>query len=113
MSVYLELTLDQSTDPTVDFVVTEEGTGDEPGPPLDLTGTTVEMLIKPHARTDDDDPSVFTLPVTITDAAAGECETAVPAAALAIAGARWWRLDILASGQRRTAIRGVLWVRDN
>ncbi|MGI5171887.1 hypothetical protein ACQEU3_46850 [Spirillospora sp. CA-253888] len=105
-----ELSLAQANDETIDLLVSA---GIEP---LDLTGATIELILKPTPQTPDEDPAVTVLTspddITITNAAGGRCTARIPAAALASAGRHWWRLDVLRGGDRRTAMFGPAWVTD-
>lgn len=108
MAKQADLTLLETNAETVRETVTDDDTGS----PQDLTGTTVEFLIKANATVPDTDPSVVTLStvtgeVTVTDAAGGVCEVAVSPQP---PGTFWRRLDVIADGQRKTAIYGPLYV---
>lgn len=110
-ATYVELELMQGNDEIVEHTVST-ATG-----PLDLTtATAIEMFIKPSKATADTDPTVtkltLTSGITIVDASAGRCDAAVPAAALATAGVRWWRLDLVISADRKTAMFGPVLIRD-
>jgi hypothetical protein len=93
---------------TIDVVITAENGGAA----TDLTGLTVEYLIKETPETPDTEAlilSTATGAITITDAAAGKCRVALPAQS---AGQRWRRLDVVSGPDRRTAIYGWLTVVD-
>lgn len=107
------LTADQNNDMTYTGTATDA----DAGTPLDLTGVTLQMYIKPAADTDDDDPAVTVLStetgdITITDPAAGAYSIAVPDTALTAAGVRWYRVDAITGGARKTIVYGPLKVRD-
>lgn len=109
---YLELWMLQNNDETVELTInTDDG-------PLDLeTATAIELLIKPSKVTVDDDAAVVKLTlddgdIDIVDAPAGRCDASVPAGVLATAGKRWWRCDVIVSGDRKTALYGPLLIRD-
>jgi len=111
MATYLELELDQNTDPDVELTLTQGGAA------LDLaSASALELYLKPHRTTADTDLAVTKLTVgtgiSITDAGAGTCVASIPAAALAVAGLKWWRIDAVISGKRRTAMCGVVHVAD-
>lgn len=111
MATYLELELDQNTDPDVELTLTQAGA------PLDLgTASALELFVKPHRTTADTDLTVTKLTIgsgiAVTNASGGICVASIPAAALALAGLKWWRIDAVISGKRRTAIRGVVHVAD-
>lgn len=111
MATYLELELPQLNDPDVELTLTSAGA------PLDLsTASALELFLKPHRTTLDTDLTVTKLTLgaglTVTDSSGGVCVASIPAAALAVAGVRWWRLDAVISGKRRTAMYGPLKVAD-
>jgi hypothetical protein len=111
VATYLELELPQLNDPDLELTLTSAGV------PLDLsTASALELFLKPHRTTADTDLSVTKLAlgsgISITDSPGGVCVAAIPAAALAAAGLRWWRFDAVISGRRRTAMFGVLTVID-
>lgn len=86
------------------------------GTALDLTGMTVEAYLKPSAATADNDGSVWTGStttgeVTITNAAGGEVEVAIPAAAVTTAKG-WLRIDIVNGSLRKTGPYGSVTVTD-
>lgn len=108
MATKADLTLIEGNPETIRETITDDDTG----LPRNLTGLTIEFYVKPDATVPDTDPSVVKLStatgeVTITDAANGVCQVAVPAQA---AGTFWRRLDVIASGQRKTAIYGPMYV---
>jgi hypothetical protein len=103
-----DLKLIEGNPETVRETITDEDTG----LPLDLTGKVVNFYIKPGADTADTDPAVTKLStstgeVTVTDAAGGVCRVAVPAQQ---AGTLWRRLDVVTTGQPKTAVYGPLYV---
>jgi hypothetical protein len=108
MPVRTDLTLIEGNTETVKETVTDDDTG----LPLNLSGKTVEFYIKADATVPDSDPSVVKLStatsgVTITDAANGICQAAIPAQT---AGVYWRRLDVVSGSDRKTAIYGPLYV---
>lgn len=109
MATYMELAVDQGTDPDIALAVTEDGEVAELG-----AAEAIELYLKPHRTTADDDPAVTVLTVGdgITLTGSGTATATIPAAAIATAGYMWWRLDVVMSGRRRTAIDGLLLVRD-
>lgn len=107
------LTVNQSNDETL----TGQATETDFGTPLDLTGVTLEMLLKASEATPDDDPGVTTLSttggeITITDAELGTFEVTIPDTALTEAGIRWYRVDAVAGTSRKTIVYGPLKIRD-
>lgn len=84
------------------------------GTALDLTGLTVESYLKTAATSADTDSSTWkgstaTGEITVTNAPNGELTVSIPGAAVATAKG-WWRVDILASGKRKTAVYGTVTV---
>lgn len=82
-----------------------------------LTGLTVNVYLKPARETSDTDPSVIKLStatgeIVLTTPTSGLCTVTVPTTALATAGRRWWRCDVVISGQPKTAAYGPLKVID-
>ena len=107
-----ELRLYQANDETLLAYVTEvDGQA-----PHDLTGDPlVQLIIKDTPGADDVGAVVLSTgsgEVTVTDAEAGEVEIAIGREYLAEAGTRWWRLDVVRPGSRRTAVYGELYVVD-
>lgn len=107
------LTVSQANDETL----TGQATETDFGSPLDLTGVTLEMLLKASEETPDDDPGVTVLStatsgITITDAALGTFEVTIPDTALTDAGVRWYRVDAVQGTSRKTIVYGPLKVRD-
>jgi hypothetical protein len=82
----------------------------------DLTGMTeVTLVIKATRETADAEGAELTLTdgaIAITNALLGLMQITVPAASLAIAGRRWYRLDAVRAGKTRTLAYGYLVVTD-
>ena len=84
------------------------------GAALNLTGYTVQMLLKPSAGIVDTDKSVVTLSstgpspaITITSASTGQCSIAVPRADVQSQTLSFYRIDAVnGSGAINTAIYG-------
>jgi hypothetical protein len=73
----------------------------------DLTGATVEVIVKPTAATLDSAPAAIHAQVTITDPANGLATAAITAVQLAAAGRWYWHCDVIgADGERKTALYG-------
>jgi hypothetical protein len=111
MATYQELNLNQNNDEVIALTLTQAGAA------LDLdTASALELYLKPHRTTADTDLAVTKLTlssgIAITDASAGTCTAAIPAAALAVAGLKWWRIDAVITGKRKTALFGVVYVAD-
>ena len=116
MATKTDLTLHQGNDETITITITAADPGD------DLTGiTSLEVVLKPDACTDDDGTGALTL--TTASAAQVEfvtqtadlvvAEAHVPASYLAEPYSRVWRVDAIGStGERRTAVYGSVTVLD-
>lgn len=109
MAVRRDLRLLEANAETVREAVTDDDSDDGA---LDLAGKVIEFLIKPNDITADSSPSVVTLStatgeITVTDAAAGICEVAVPPQ---IPGQYWRRLDVITGSDRKTAVYGPMHV---
>lgn len=107
------LTVSQGNDETLTGTATDSDTGDA----LDLTGVTLEMLLKASEETADDDPGVTTLStttgeITVAEPLLGAFEVAIPDTALTEAGIRWYRVDAVSGTSRKTIVYGPLKVRD-
>jgi hypothetical protein len=110
----LALTLNENNDEEILAVLTTNQPADDT--PLDLTGMTLEAYLKVSAATSDVDGSTWKGTsgggdITVTDAANGEVSVMVPAASITTA-MKWWRLDILDGGLRKTALYGDVTVTD-
>ncbi len=109
------LRLYQRNDEVLDVAVFEDT-----DPPYttaeDLTGTTeVTLVIKATRETADAEGTALTMTdgdIAITNAVLGLMQVTVPAAALAIAGRRWYRLDAVRASMTRTLAYGYLVVTD-
>lgn len=111
MATYQELNLSQNNDEDIALTLTQAGVA------LDLdTASALELFLKPHRTTADTDLAVTKLTlssgIAITDATAGTCIASIPASALAVAGLKWWRIDAVITGKRKTAICGLAHVAD-
>jgi hypothetical protein len=112
MTAFQQLTLLQHNDEVVDLTFTDDDTG---LPYAFPSGTSVEFFIKSSQTTPDTDTGTIKLStetgeITITDAANGKCQVAVPASATSLAGHFWWRADAVGAGgtPRKTGVRGVM-----
>lgn len=77
--------------------------------------TAITLLIKASPQTPDADATTLTLAgghITVTDAERGELTIEVPASVLAVAGERWFRLDLAAGARTRTVAAGYLQTAD-
>ena len=110
MADVVPLAVNERNDPTIDLTVTADT-------PIDPATATFELYIKASADTDDADGTKLTrgdgLTVTSTSPARTIVLTAdIPASLLDTPGTRWWRLDVIVSGKRGTAMYGPLKIRD-
>ncbi|MFE3461385.1 hypothetical protein ACFXKD_27895 [Nocardiopsis aegyptia] len=108
-----ELILREGNDETLSLTVAEE----DGGGPHDLTGATLELLIKTSEDAADSDPSTVLLSsttsdITINSPAAGTATATIDRTHLQQPGTRFWRLDVVRPGTRRTAIYGPLSIVD-
>jgi hypothetical protein len=92
-------------------------TKDDDGLPQNLTGLVVNVYLKAARETADLDASTVKLStstgeIVLTTPLSGLCTVTVPASALATAGRRWWRCDVIIGGQAKTAAFGPLLVVD-
>ena len=84
------------------------------GTALDITGMTVEAYFKPSASTADSDGTVWmgstaggSPAITVLNAAQGQVEIAIPAAAVTT-NKTWFRVDVISSGRRKTGPYGAV-----
>lgn len=108
MAVRADLKLLEGNDEVVREVIVD----DDNGAPLNITGVTIEFLIKPNDLTSDDADTVTVLStatgeIVRTDSAAGVCEVSIP---VQQPGTYWRRLDVIAEDGRKTAIYGPMHV---
>ena len=104
------LTLDENNDETLDLTVTADTL-------IDPDQASFELVIKASASADDADGTTLTdadgITVTSTEPAKTIALTAdIPASVLETPGTRFWRLDVIVSGKRGTAMYGPLRIRD-
>lgn len=100
-----DLSVFEINNETATAVVYQEGTTT----PQSLSGATIELYVKTTASTTDGDSSTVKLStatgeITITDAANGAISITFPS--FASPGTRWYRLDTIITGKRRTAAYG-------
>lgn len=95
------IVLGQNNDEAINLAITSSGAV------WDLTGATVEVVIKPTAATLDTDPAAINATVAITDPPNGLATATITAAQLAAAGRWYWHCDVIATdGERKTALYG-------
>lgn len=113
MATEQRLTLHQGNDESVEVWVVARLDAE----PYDLDGATVQLVMKASASMADTDPEVTVLStatgeVEITDPGAGQIRVHITRDRLQRSGLRWWRLDVVRPGARRTAVYGDLYVVD-
>jgi hypothetical protein len=95
------IVLGQNNDEAINLAITSAGAAQ------DLTGATVEVVVKPRASAADTDPAAISASVTITDPLNGLATATITAAQLATAGRWYWHCDVIArDGERKTALYG-------
>lgn len=117
MAIRRDLTGDdalrESNDEDLDVTLTTNKPS--PGTIINLTGKSLEAFLKPAASTPDGDASVWKgtsgTEITITDAPGGKASIAIPAAAVGTPK-KWWRIDVISAGKRKTALYGDVAVTD-
>lgn len=114
MATQQAITLNENNDENV--IVTITTNQPSVGTALDLTGKSIEAYLKAGAATPDTDGSTWkgstTLgTVVVNDAAGGVAELLIPAASITTS-MTWWRVDVIASGKRKTAVFGPVTVTD-
>jgi hypothetical protein len=115
MTTTYTLTLNQNNDETVQLTLTNADPGDSGTPYIVPVGGDVQFFCKTSQTTPDSDAATIKLTllggqITAINAAAGIYQAAVTAADIAIAGAKWWRCDVVGNGgaPRKTAGYGDL-----
>lgn len=115
MAQVVPLTLNENNDEVVTVSITTNDPTD--GTPLNITGMTFEVFLKPTKSTAESDGAVWkgTIAngdVIVVDAVTGVISVAIPAEAVVITQG-WWHVDVLsATGKRKTAIGGTVTVTD-
>ncbi len=114
MASSIALTLNESNDENVNFVITTNIPS--LGTTLDISTFTVEVFLKQSATTADSDGTTWkgstaTGEVTITDGPNGKCTVAIPGTVVQDTK-HWYRCDVVNSGKRKTAVYGALTVVD-
>lgn len=110
MAQSLPLALNENNDEEINAILsTNQPTVDTA---LNLTGLTLEAYLKASPSASDTDASTWKGTTTggqivVTVATAGKVSIKIPAASITTAMA-WWRLDVLDTGLRKTALYGVV-----
>ena len=113
MTAQINLQLNERNDETINLVLLmPDGVT-----PYNLNGAVVNFWIKPSSMSADTDVDVIQLStatsgVTVTNAAGGLATVTVPLADMHTPVARFYRVDVLAGGQAKTAIYGLLQITD-
>lgn len=103
------LTVDQGNATTLSGTVTSGGSA------YNLTGVTLNMVIKASAAATDASGttlSTTTGEISVVSAAGGTFSVTVPSTSVATAGQTWYRVDAVSGGNTRTVIYGPLTVQD-
>lgn len=109
MTAQINLQLNERNDETINLVLfMPDGVT-----PYNLAGAVVNFWIKPSAMSNDTDVDVIKLStgtsgVIVTNAAGGLATATIPLADLQLPVARFYRVDVVAGGQTKTAIYGLL-----
>lgn len=111
MASIINLTLTEDDDETPTFAITDASG------PLNLTSADVRAYIKLNPSVEDNAASgVYTLTegsgITVTDAAQGRIEVAIPSAVTASPGFWWYKIRVTVGSATRTAIEGWITIRD-
>ena len=114
MATSQAINLNENNDENVNVAITTNVPS--VGTILNLTGLTVEAYLKQSATTADSDGttwkgSTVSGEVTITDAVNGLVSVAIPASVVQDTK-KWYRVDVLSSGKRKTAVYGAVTVVD-
>lgn len=112
MTSKVNLALHENNDETVFLSITGLD-----GNPFDLTSAVVDVFIKNGKDYSDTDVSTIHLStssgeVVVTDSVNGLATATVAATNLPSPAIKFWRVDVLSSGKRRTACYGTLTVVD-
>lgn len=102
----------ERNDEVVDLAITFDGAA------YNLAGKSIEMYLKPTKGTADNDLAVVLLSTSTGDIVVsgtptdGTAEAHIPASDLSTVGSRWYRVDVIDAGKRRTALYGPLRIID-
>ena len=113
MTLQQNLQLSERNDETINLVLLQP----DGITPYNLTGATVRFFIKPSAASGDTDIDVILLSnvtsgIVVTDAVNGLATVTIPMADLPAPVAKFWRVDVVAAGQTKTAMFGLLQITD-
>jgi hypothetical protein len=109
------ITLNQNNDEVVQLTLTDADPANSGTPYVVPTGGDVQFYAKTSETTPDSDAATVKLTllngqIVAIDSALGVYQVTIPAADLAVAGAKWWRCDVVGVGgaPRKTAGCGAL-----
>ncbi len=106
MSERLDLSGIGGNDLSFSFALTAAGS------PVNLTGLTLTVVLKPTAASPDVTGTTYTTSsgLTVTSAAGGAFTWAVPHADVKVSppGSLWYRVDLTSAGETETALYGAL-----
>jgi len=108
MSTMINLSTLQGNDTKILLTVTQQPLANVI--PVVLTGLTLKFVLKAAQTATDASGTSYMVGtgITVINAALGQLSVSLPASALSVAGAVWWRLDITAGGLVGTALFGNL-----
>jgi hypothetical protein len=111
VTAQINLQLNERNDETVNLVLLQP----DGVTPYNLTGAVVNFWIKPSAMSQDTDIDVIQLStstsgVVVTNATGGLATVNIPLVDLHTPTGRFYRVDVIAGGQTKTAIYGQLQV---
>ncbi len=104
------LTLSEFNDVTINIAVTNNGS------PYNLTGVTLNLLLKTKAGTPDANALIFSSAggspaITVTNAVGGLANAVIPSIDLSAETYNFYRLDVVASGLTNTTLYGpITWI---
>lgn len=105
MAVTTAFTIPQNNIAELSFDVTLPQVATYPPEPYNLTGLSLEFVIKPSASSADSAGTTYV--PAVTDAAQGLATLTIPGSGNANAGTFWYRLDVVDSGSNHvTAVQG-------
>lgn len=103
MATKQALTVFERNDPVITIAATKNAAA------IDLTGLSVEFIIKAKAADLDASGTILTSAagdIVLTSPTSGVCEVNIPADVLAAPGKQFYRADVLDAGKRHTVLYG-------
>lgn len=114
MTAQINLVLNERNDETINLTLLQP----DGITPYDLTSAEVDFYIKPSAASEDTDIDVIKLSTTgggvvvTSPPTAGLATVTIPTVDLQTPATRFWRVDVIAGGQKKTAMFGLLQIND-